>query len=71
MKWRYHRPPARYNGLTSLTSLPEITARTPMTAAARVQPEAFFTPGEWAQLSRRSRWKGLALVAHGWAALIC
>ncbi len=42
-----------------------------MTAAARVQPEAFFTPGEWAQLSRRSRWKGLALVAHGWAALIC
>lgn len=42
-----------------------------MTAAARVQPDAFFTPSEWAQLSRRSRWKGLALVAHCWAALIC
>lgn len=38
-----------------------------MTVAARVQPEAFFTPGEWAQLSRRSRWRGLVLVAHCWA----
>lgn len=40
-----------------------------MTAAARVQPEAFFTPGEWARLSRRSRWRGLALVAHCWAVI--
>ena len=37
-----------------------------MTAASRVKPEEFFTPQEWAVLSARSRWKGLALVAHCW-----
>ena len=37
-----------------------------MTAAARVKPEEFFTPQEWAVLSARSAWKGLALVAHCW-----
>ncbi len=37
-----------------------------MTVAARVQPETFFTPEEWRTLSARSRWKGLALVAHCW-----
>ncbi len=37
-----------------------------MTAASRVKPEEFFTPQEWAVLSARSSWKGLALVAHCW-----
>lgn len=37
-----------------------------MTAAARVKPEAFFTPAEWTALSLRSSWKGVALVLHCW-----
>ena len=37
-----------------------------MTVATRVKPEEFFTPQEWALLSVRSRWRGLALVAHCW-----
>jgi len=37
-----------------------------MAVAARVKPGAFFSPADWAQLSRRSSWKGLALVAHAW-----
>jgi fatty acid desaturase len=37
-----------------------------MTAAARVKPEQFFTAQEWAVLSARSPWRGLALVAHCW-----
>ena len=37
-----------------------------MSAVARVQPEDFFTPEEWAMLSARSSWKGLALVLHCW-----
>ena len=37
-----------------------------MTAAARVKPENFFTPEEWAGLSKRSSFKGIALVLHCW-----
>jgi fatty acid desaturase len=37
-----------------------------MSAAARVKPEDFFTPEEWAKLSARSPWKGFALVLHCW-----
>ena len=37
-----------------------------MAAAARVDPKTYFTPDEWAQLSPRSSWKGLALLAHAW-----
>jgi fatty acid desaturase len=37
-----------------------------MSAAARVKPEEFFTPDEWAGLTARSSWKGLALVLHCW-----
>ncbi len=37
-----------------------------MSVAARVNPRDFFTPEEWAPLSARSSWKGLALVAHCW-----
>jgi fatty acid desaturase len=40
-----------------------------MAVAARVKPLDYFTPEEWAKLSARSRWKGLALVAHGWAVI--
>jgi hypothetical protein len=37
-----------------------------MAVAARIDPKAYFSPAEWAPLSRRSRWKGLALLAHAW-----
>ena len=40
-----------------------------MSAAARVKPEEFFSPEEWAVLSARSRWKGLALVLHCWVVI--
>ncbi len=40
-----------------------------MAVAARVNPKDFFTPDEWAPLAERSSWKGLALVAHGWAVI--
>jgi fatty acid desaturase len=40
-----------------------------MAVAARVNPKDFFTPEEWAPLAERSSWKGLALVAHGWAVI--
>jgi fatty acid desaturase len=41
-----------------------------MAAAARVAPKDFFTAEEWAPLSRRSSWKGVALVAHAWAVIL-
>ena len=37
-----------------------------MTPAARVKPEDFFSPEEWQNLSARSNWVGLLLVAHCW-----
>jgi fatty acid desaturase len=37
-----------------------------MAVAARIDPKAYFAPEEWAPLSRRSPWKGLALLAHAW-----
>ena len=40
-----------------------------MAVAARVDPKDYFTPEEWAPLSARSSWKGLALVAHCWAVI--
>ncbi len=40
-----------------------------MAVAARVKPLDYFAPEEWAKLSARSHWKGLALVAHGWAVI--
>lgn len=40
-----------------------------MTAAARAQPEAFFSTEEWQRLTERSSWKGLLLVAHCWAVI--
>jgi len=41
-----------------------------MAAAARVDPKTYFTPEEWAPLSQRSSWKGLALLAHAWAVIL-
>jgi fatty acid desaturase len=40
-----------------------------MAVAARVDPKSYFTPEEWAPISARSSWKGLALVAHCWAVI--
>jgi fatty acid desaturase len=37
-----------------------------MAVAARVDPKTYFAPEEWAPLSRRSPWMGLALLAHAW-----
>ena len=37
-----------------------------MTPAARVKPEEFFSPEEWQDLSARSKWVGLLMVAHCW-----
>lgn len=41
-----------------------------MSVAARVDPKAFFEPHEWAPLTERSAWKGIALVAHAWAVIV-
>jgi fatty acid desaturase len=41
-----------------------------MAVAARVNPRDYFEPQEWAGLSARSNWKGLALVAHCWAVIL-
>ncbi|HEX5378454.1 MAG TPA: fatty acid desaturase family protein [Phenylobacterium sp.] len=41
-----------------------------MAAAARVDPKTYFTPDEWASLSPRSSWKGLALIAHAWLTIL-
>ena len=37
-----------------------------MAAAARVKPEDFFSPEDWAGLCARSSWRGLLVVAHCW-----
>ncbi len=41
-----------------------------MPAVSRIDPKTVFTPQEWAELTRRSSWMGLALVAHAWALII-
>ena len=41
-----------------------------MAVASRVKPQNLFTPAEWARLSARSRWIGLAMVAHAWAVIV-
>ena len=38
-----------------------------MPAVARIDPKDVFAPEEWAKLSARSSWQGLALVAFAWA----
>jgi fatty acid desaturase len=41
-----------------------------MPAAARVSPRSYFSPEDWASLSRASPWKGAALVAHAWGVIL-
>lgn len=41
-----------------------------MAVASRIKPQELFSPEEWAPLSARSRWKGIALVAHAWAVIV-
>jgi predicted nicotinamide N-methyase len=41
-----------------------------MPAVARIDPKEVFTPREWARLSARSPWKGLALVACAWGLIL-
>jgi fatty acid desaturase len=40
-----------------------------MAAAPRADPLAYFRPAQWAALTRRSRWRGLWLVAHCWGVI--
>jgi fatty acid desaturase len=40
-----------------------------MPAVARADPKEVFTDAEWARLSRRSPWRGLALAASAWAVI--
>ncbi|RYY92305.1 MAG: fatty acid desaturase [Comamonadaceae bacterium] len=40
-----------------------------MAAAPRADPQDFFTPEQWADLTARSSWRGLWLVAHCWAVI--
>ena len=40
-----------------------------MAAAARAKPEDFFSADEWRELSARSSWRGLWLVAHCWGVI--
>lgn len=40
-----------------------------MAVAPRAQPEDFFSPAEWSELTQRSSWRGLWLVAHCWATI--
>jgi fatty acid desaturase len=40
-----------------------------MAAAPRAEPLAYFTPAQWDALTRRSRWRGLWLVAHCWGVI--
>lgn len=40
-----------------------------MSAAARVKPEDFFNTEEWATLSARSNWKGIAVIVHCWVVI--
>jgi fatty acid desaturase len=41
-----------------------------MPAVARIDPKTVFTPDEWARLTARSGWRGLALVAHAWGLIL-
>jgi fatty acid desaturase len=40
-----------------------------MAAARRIDPKDFFTAEEWRGFSRRSAWRGPALIAHAWAVI--
>ena len=41
-----------------------------MAVAARVKPQDLFTVDEWARISARSSWRGIAMVVHAWAVII-
>jgi len=41
-----------------------------MAVASRIKPQELFSPEEWAPLSARSRWKGIALIVHAWAVIV-
>ncbi|MGI9169568.1 MAG: fatty acid desaturase family protein [Caulobacteraceae bacterium] len=41
-----------------------------MAVAARVNPKDYFAADDWAPLTVRSSWKGLALVAHCWLVIV-
>lgn len=41
-----------------------------MPAVTRIDPKTVFTPEEWARLTARSSWRGIALVAHCWGLIV-
>lgn len=40
-----------------------------MPAVARVDPKSIFSAQEWARLTSRHSWRGMALVAHAWGTI--
>jgi fatty acid desaturase len=40
-----------------------------MAVAARVDPAELFSPSEWSELTAKSSWRGLWLVAHAWGVI--
>lgn len=41
-----------------------------MPAVTRIDPKTIFTPEEWDGLTRRSAWRGIALIAHAWGLIL-
>ena len=41
-----------------------------MAAVTRIDPKTVFSPEEWARLTARSSWRGIALVIHAWALIL-
>lgn len=41
-----------------------------MAVASRIDPKTLFSAEEWARLSNRSTWRGLALIAHAWTVIL-
>lgn len=41
-----------------------------MPAVARIDPKDVFTPEEWARVSAKSSWRGLALIACAWGLIL-
>ncbi len=41
-----------------------------MAVAARIKPQELFSQEDWARLSRRSSWRGIAMVAHAWGVIL-
>ncbi len=41
-----------------------------MPAVTRLDPKEYFSPEEWARLSKRSSWRGMGMIAFAWALIV-